>query len=421
MKTNLASTINSCRACGSKSLIPIISLGRQYISNFIDDNYIYKDEEKVPLELVLCNPNSTGCGLLQLKHTTSRILLYKQYWFRSGLNETMREALRDITQKAEKLVKLSPSDIVLDIGCNDGTLLRSYKSKCKLVGFEPANNLIKEAKEDTDIIINDFFSFNIFEKHFDGLKCKIITSVAMFYDLDDPNSFVRDVVKCLAYDGIWIIQMAYLQPMLKLNAFDNIGHEHLEYYSFKSLKNLLEKYNLEIFNVEMNEVYGGSFRVYVKHSKNKSISVLSSVTNLERDEKEFGFDDKKTYEDFAMRVKNIKNRLYNFIQDETKKGKIVYAYGASTKGNTLLQYCNLDRSLIKKAADRDPIKHGKKTIGTEILIISEEQARLEKPDYFLILPWHLLNYFKQREKEFLNKGGKFIVPLPEFKIVDSSN
>jgi SAM-dependent methyltransferase len=333
----------------------------------------------------------------------------------------MREALRDITQKAEKLVKLSPSDIVLDIGCNDGTLLRSYKSKCKLVGFEPANNLIKEAKEDTDIIINDFFSFNIFEKHFDGLKCKIITSVAMFYDLDDPNSFVRDVVKCLAYDGIWIIQMAYLQPMLKLNAFDNIGHEHLEYYSFKSLKNLLEKYNLEIFNVEMNEVYGGSFRVYVKHSKNKSISVLSSVTNLERDEKEFGFDDKKTYEDFAMRVKNIKNRLYNFIQDETKKGKIVYAYGASTKGNTLLQYCNLDRSLIKKAADRDPIKHGKKTIGTEILIISEEQARLEKPDYFLILPWHLLNYFKQREKEFLNKGGKFIVPLPEFKIVDSSN
>jgi hypothetical protein len=171
----------------------------------------------------------------------------------------------------------------------------------------------------------------------------------------------------------------------------------------------------------MNEVYGGSFRIYVKHSKNKSISVLSSVTNLERDEKEFGFDDKKTYEDFAMRVKNIKNRLYNFIQDETKKGKIVYAYGASTKGNTLLQYCNLDRSLIKKAADRDPIKHGKTTIGTEILIISEEQARLEKPDYFLILPWHLLNYFKQREKEFLNKGGKFIVPLPEFKIVDSSN
>jgi hypothetical protein len=239
----------------------------------------------------------------------------------------------------------------------------------------------------------------------------------MFYDLEEPNSFVKDVAKCLDHEGIWIIQMAYLDPMLKLNAFDNIGHEHLEYYSFKSLKKLLEKYNLDVFDVEMNEVYGGSFRVYVKHKDNYSVSISTSVSNLEAAEKKFGLDDKKTYEDFANRVISIKEKLFSFIKTETANGKIVYAYGASTKGNTFLQYCDLDNTLIKKAADRDPIKHGKKTIGTNIPIISEEQARLEKPDYFLILPWHLLEYFKQREKQFLDNGGKFIVPLPEFKIV----
>ena len=413
----LASTTGSCRACGSKHLIPILSLGEQYVSNFVDNNYDYKDEEKVPLELILCDPNSNGCGLLQLKHTASRTLLYKQYWFRSGLNETMKMALKDITQKAEETIKLSPEDMVLDIGCNDGTLLRTYKSKAKLIGFEPANNLIKEAKQGTDYIINDFFSYNNFKKHFDGLKCKIITSIAMFYDLEDPNSFVNDVVQCLANDGIWIIQMAYLDPMLKLNAFDNIGHEHLEYYSLKSLKKLLEKHNLNIFNVEMNEVYGGSFRVFVKHKNNKLMPISPSVSELEHNEEEIGLDNKKTYEDFAKRVTNIKEKIISFIKTETERGKIVYAYGASTKGNTLLQYCNLNNSFIKKAADRDPIKHGKKTIGTEVPIISEEQARLEKPDYFLILPWHLLEYFKQREKQFLDSGGKFIVPLPKFEIV----
>lgn len=413
----LASTTSSCRACGSKRLIPILSLGEQYVSNFVDNNYDYKDEEKVPLELILCDPNSNGCGLLQLKHTASRVLLYKQYWFRSGLNETMKMALKDITQKAEEIIKLSPEDIVLDIGCNDGTLLRTYKSKAKLIGFEPANNLIKEAKQGTDYIINDFFSYNNFKKHFDGLKCKIITSIAMFYDLEDPNSFVNDVVQCLANDGIWIIQMAYLDPMLKLNAFDNIGHEHLEYYSLKSLKKLLEKHNLNIFNVEMNEVYGGSFRVFVKHKNNKLMTISPSVNELEHNEEKIGLYNKKTYEDFAKRVTNIKEKLVSFIKTETARGKVVYAYGASTKGNTLLQFCNLNNSLIKKAADRDPIKHDKKTIGTEIPVISEEQARLEKPDYFLVLPWHLLEYFKQREKQFLDNGGKFIVPLPKFEIV----
>ncbi len=239
----------------------------------------------------------------------------------------------------------------------------------------------------------------------------------MFYDLEDPNSFVHDVARCLDKEGIWIIQMAYLVPMLNLNAFDNIGHEHLEYYSLKSLKMLLEKHKLEIFKVELNEVYGGSIRTYIKHKENKSISKSKSVSNFENQEKMIGLENKKVYDDFSKRVFEIKNQLNNFIKEEVSNGKKIYAYGASTKGNTLLQYCNLNSKIIKKAVDRDPLKWGKRTVGTKIPIISEKQARVDRPDYFLILPWHLVNYFKKREKTFLASGGKFIVPLPQVKLI----
>ena len=261
-------TITECRSCGSTNLTNILSLGLQYPSNFIELNSISDKREQIPLELIFCEKKD--CGLLQLKHTASRESLYKKYWFRSGLNEKMVEALKDITKSVEKLISLSEIDIVLDIGCNDGTLLRSYQSKVRLVGFEPASNLVDEAKVGTDLIINNFFSFYEFVQHFPNERIKVITSIAMFYDLEDPNSFVSDIVNCLDQDGIWVIQMAYLIPMLELNAFDNIVHEHLEYWSLKSLKRLLEEHDLEIFDVELNDVYGGSFRIFVKTKKNQN-------------------------------------------------------------------------------------------------------------------------------------------------------
>ena len=407
--------ITECRSCGSADLTPILSLGLQYPSNFIELNSIPDKKEKIPLELIFCEKKY--CGLLQLKHTASRESLYKEYWFRSGLNEKMVDALKDITKSVEKRISLSENDIVLDIGCNDGTLLRSYQSKVRLVGFEPASNLVNEASKDTDLIINNFFSFFEFVQHFPNERIKVITSVAMFYDLEDPNSFVSDIVNCLDQDGIWVIQMAYLIPMLELNAFDNIVHEHLEYWSLKSVKRLLEEYGLEIFDVELNDVYGGSFRIFVKTKKNGKINIQNSVDEFLKKEDEFGLEKKETYLDFANRVNSLKNKLNDFIKEEISNGKSIYAYGASTKGNTLLQFYNLNNKLISKAADRDSKKFGKMTIGSNIPIISEEQARDEKPDYFLVLPWHLVDFFKERENAFLKNGGKFIVPLPDFKII----
>ena len=407
--------ITECRSCGSTDLTPILSLGSQYPSNFVELNSIPDKNEQIPLELIFCEKKD--CGLLQLKHTASRESLYKEYWFRSGLNEKMVDALKDITKSVEKRLSLSENDIVLDIGCNDGTLLRSYQSKVRLVGFEPASNLVNEASKDTDLIINNFFSFYEFVQHFPNERIKAITSIAMFYDLEDPNSFVSDIVNCLDQDGIWVIQMAYLIPMLELNAFDNIVHEHLEYWSLKSVKRLLEEHGLEIFDVELNDVYGGSFRIFVKTKKNEKINIQNSVDEFLKKEDEFGLEKKETYHNFANRVNSLKDKLNDFIKEELSNGKSIYAYGASTKGNTLLQFYNLNNKLILKAADRDSRKFGKMTIGSNIPVISEEQARDEKPDYFLVLPWHLVDFFKERESEFFKNGGKFIVPLPDFKIV----
>ena len=407
--------ITECRSCGSTDLTPILSLGSQYPSNFVELNSIPDKNEQIPLELIFCEKKD--CGLLQLKHTASRESLYKEYWFRSGLNEKMVDALKDITKSVEKRLSLSENDIVLDIGCNDGTLLRSYQSKVRLVGFEPASNLVNEASKDTDLIINNFFSFYEFVQHFPNERIKAITSIAMFYDLEDPNSFVSDIVNCLDQDGIWVIQMAYLIPMLELNAFDNIVHEHLEYWSLKSVKRLLEEHGLEIFDVELNDVYGGSFRIFVKTKKNEKINIQNSVDEFLKKEDEFGLEKKETYHNFANRVNSLKDKLNDFIKEELSNGKSIYAYGASTKGNTLLQFYNLNNKLILKAADRDSRKFRKMTIGSNIPVISEEQARDEKPDYFLVLPWHLVDFFKERESEFFKNGGKFIVPLPDFKIV----
>lgn len=412
-------TRQTCRSCGSGELVDVLSLGIQYVSDFLEERT--NGGLLAPLGLVLCDVNSGGCGLVQLRHTVPGDLLYRRYWYRSGVNASMTEALRDVANQAERLTGLSDGDIVVDIGCNDGTLLRSFRRRhLTLIGFEPAKNLIPFAEVGTTKIINDYFNLEGYRKNLGESKAKLITSIAMFYDLEDPNSFVEDVRACLDDDGVWVIQMSYLPSMLRQNAFDNICHEHLEYYSMTSLQSLLSRHGFEIFDVELNEVNGGSFRVYVKHEgcrsygKEGSRGRLARIRRLERD---LHLSDTRAYLEFASRVNSLRDRLHEFISAEHKKGKKIYVYGASTKGNTLLQFCNLDRGLIDAAADRNPDKWGKKTIGTHIPIISEEQARADRPDYFLILPWHFLGEFMKREEAYLKGGGKFIVPLPEFRVI----
>jgi NDP-4-keto-2,6-dideoxyhexose 3-C-methyltransferase len=407
--TSQAVAIRACRVCRSTRLDEILSLGNQYVSDFVSSD---GDNPQAPLELVRCKQ----CGLVQLRHTFSRGSLYRHYWYKSGISPTMRNALADLVARASEIARPIQGDIVLDIGCNDGTLLRSYGAKgLILVGFEPAENLIQDARKGTDRIFNDFFSEKVFKQEFDDKKAKIVTSVAMFYDLEDPNSFVADVANILAPAGVWVVQQNYLATMLEQNGFDNISHEHLEYYSLETMQSLLKKHRLEIFDVVTNDVNGGSFRTFICHIG--QYPTRNSVAELKNHEARLGLGEHSTYDLFAESIRKMRTQAREFIAKEVENGKTVYVYGASNRGNTILQYYGLDHTMVRKATDANPEKWGRKTVGTFIPIVSKEEARRDKPDYFLILPHHFLEEITRDEKEYLEKGGKFIVPLPQFRVV----
>ncbi len=407
--------VNKCRVCGSVDLLPIISLGDQYIVNFVDS----KDEgEKCPLELVLCN----NCKLVQLRHNAPPELMWgNQYWYRSGINRMIREDLRDIVEKIEQISKPKEDDVIIDIGCNDGTMLEFYKEKgLKLVGFEPSGNVSREAASRGFNIINDFFNEESFKKRFGEEKAKVITAISMFYDLEDPNKFMKDLISILDPQGLLVIQQNYLVTMLKNNAFDNICHEHREYYSLYSLNKLLNKYNLEVFDIEQNGINGGSIRTYIKFKNNNKLGSEEGkkrVLDVERMEKELGLDSNAPYGEFASRIDSIKKDLLGFLEKEKKLGKKICALGASTRGLVTLQYFGIGPELIDCIFDRNPDKEGKLAVGSWIPITSPDNILKYNPDYQLVLIWHIFKGIGDDEKEFVKKGGKFILPLPQLKIV----
>ena len=409
----------TCRICNSTQLSTIMSLGDQHIAAYTprasDPNPIL---DKFPLELIRCT--EPDCGLVQLRHSTPGNVLYERYFYRSGINKTMTENLKEIAMQAISKVELQDNDIVLDIGCNDGTLLKNYQGKnLRSVGIDPAKNMAEFSKECGADIIVDYFNSKSFTDHYSNEKAKIITSISMFYDLEDPNEFVSDIVNILAKDGVWVIELKYLSTMIFQNAFDNIVHEHIEYYHFSVIEYMLKKHGLKAVDVSLNDSNGGSIRVFVKHA-NQLVDENSEkhLLDLRSSEKKLNLNTAQPYEEFFQKCKELKSKTMSFIKNEVRNGKKIHAYGASTKGNTILQYYELDDNLIDAIADRNPDKWNRKTIGTNLEIISEEKSRSLKPDYFLILPWHFLEEFREREQEFFKNGGKFIVPLPDFKIIE---
>ncbi|TSC74938.1 MAG: C-methyltransferase [Parcubacteria group bacterium Gr01-1014_44] len=411
-----------CRISNEK-LVGLFSLGATYVSDFIGP----KEKPKIELlELKLClAPKS---GLVQLAHTAPLDKMYREYWYRSGTNISMTRELEQIARSTQDLIKASPGDVFIDIGCNDGTLLSFLDKNLTRIGFDPAKNGFKElSSKHANLIIDDYFNHQTFRKSkFGNKKAMAITSIAMFYDLESPHQFVSDIKQTLHQDGLWVLQMSYLPLMLEQIAFDNICHEHLEYYSLGALKYLLEKHGLKIVDCQFNDVNGGSFRVYIRKNNAdesrfatapyRSVANYRVQTTLSH-EKSLNLTNKKTYLDFYKSSLDLKTKTVNFIKKEKSRGKKIWGYGASTKGNTLLQWFGLDHTLIDAVAERSPAKFGLKTVGTNIPIRSEEEMRKAQPDYLLILPWHFIKEFKQREAEYLKKGGKFIVPCPKFEVI----
>lgn len=405
--------INQCRISGSKNLINVLSLGEQYLTGVFPKS---KGESitKGPLDLVWC-PDS---GLLQLKQSYSLEEMYgENYGYRSGLNGSMVRHLTNKIRGLEKMIELGEDDLVIDIGSNDATSLKAYTKKCKKVGIDPTGLKFKEYYSEDLTLIPDFFSKEAFRSIFKNEKAKIITSIAMFYDLESPISFIQDIEACLDDEGIWHFEQSYMPSMLRTNSYDTICHEHLEFYSLKVVRNMLESCNLKVIDVQMNGINGGSFAVTAA-KKNAQFKPNNAVINwMLKQEDDLGLDTPKPYRDFEERVfrhrKNLQELIYALVED----GKKIFGYGASTKGNVLLQFCGLTSEHIQGIAEVNEDKFGAFTPGTEIPIVSEEEAKKMKPDYFLVLPWHFKDGILAREQEYLKNGGKFIFPLPEIEII----
>jgi hypothetical protein len=411
--SNSYQEISKCRISGSTNLIKVLSLGEQYLTGVFPKS---TDEKitKGPLDLVWC-PDS---GLLQLKQSYSLDEMYgDNYGYRSGLNKSMVKHLTHKVNGLEKLISLSENDLVIDIGSNDATSLKAYKSKCKKVGIDPTGLKFKEYYSDDIKLIPDFFNETVFRKEFPNEKAKIITSIAMFYDLEDPAQFVRDVRNCLDDEGIWHFEQSYMPSMLRTNSYDTICHEHLEFYSFKVVKNLLESCEMRVVDVQMNAINGGSFAITACKKNAKLKSNTPIISWMLGQEDDMGLDTTKPYLEFEERVFKHRKNLTELINALVDDGKKVFGYGASTKGNVLLQFCGFTTKQIPYIAEVNEQKFGSFTPGTNIPIISEKEAHAMKPDYFLVLPWHFKNSILEREQAFIENGGKFIFPLPEIEIV----
>jgi hypothetical protein len=404
-------------------MIELFTLGDLYVSDFIVEHGSPRGG-KIEMKMIL----EKETGAVRLEKCAPLESMYGKYWYRSGINYTMKNELKTITENILSLVKLKENDIWIDIACNDGTLLSFLPKNLIRIGIDPVDNSYKqESEKHADLIIQDYFSFDIFSKcRFGKSKAKIITSIAMFYDLQNPKEFVKDVYKVLDDDGLWVLQLSYTPLMINQMAFDNICHEHIYYYSLFNLKNILNSCDFQIVDCQLNDINGGSFRVYVM-KKNANIKKFSTqpnrdvcnyrVNSILEYEKSLNLDSVITWKNFFNNIISLKEQTISFIKSEKLKGKKIWGYGASTKGNTLLQYFGLDNTLIDGIAERSVFKWGLKTVGTNIPIYSEDEMRKENPDYLLVLPWHFINEFIERESEFLKRGGKFIVPCPKFEII----
>jgi hypothetical protein len=406
--------VEKCRICGNATLIPVVDLGEQTLTGVFPtrcDQQITRG----PLRLVKCSGEPDCCGLLQLEHSFDLNEMYGAgYGYRSGLNDSM---VHHLYRKVEKILALAnpkAGDLVVDIGSNDGTTLGAYPEGCLLVGLDPTGAKFREFYRSDIHLIPDFFSANLIAKAYPGRKAKVVTSFSMFYDLEQPMQFMREVVEVLDDEGIWVFEQSYMPSMLDRNSYDTICHEHLEYYGLRQIQWMTERAGLKILDVEFNDVNGGSFSVTVaKKSSARSAAKQLIAEVLER-EHQSGLADVAPYLDFARRVEASRDELNDFLSKARSEHKTVFALGASTKGNVILQYCNISESDVAGVGEVNAEKVGSFTPGTLLPILSENEVLARNPGYLLVLPWHFRDFFLHNPKF---RGRKLVFPVPLLEVV----
>ena len=406
--------LEACRLCGGTALVQVLDLGRQALTGVFPKD-LSEPVTMGPLQLVWCR----DCTLLQLGHSYNLEEMYGwNYGYRSGLNKSMVSHLQNRARALERMAGLQPGDVVVDIGSNDGTLLAGYETRdVTRVGIDPTGPKFAQYYPDDVILVPEFFSADVFRAQVPGHKAKLVTSIAMFYDLDRPVDFARKVADILADDGIWHFEQSYMPSMLRSTSYDTVCHEHLEYYSLRVVSRVLQVAGLQVTDVRFNRVNGGSFAVTATR-QNASSPKTELVDWFLRQEDRMDLGTPTPFRSFERRVFQHRHDLHDLIGVLRDSGATVYGYGASTKGNVLLQFCAITPDDLTAIAEVNPDKFGKVTPGTGIPIVSEEEMRSARPDYLLVLPWHFREGIVQREQEFLQSGGRLIFPLPEIEIVE---
>ena len=404
--------IKKCRSCGSYNLKQVFDLGVQKLTGIFPKTL----NEKIPngsLAMVSCG----NCKLLQLKNSFDPIKMYgENYGYMSSLNLSMVNHLKKKAFKIKNTLDLQANDVVVDIGSNDGTFLSFFSKKLKLIGIDPTiKKLSKFYRKDIFKSANFFSAHNL--NKITSKKVKVVTSISMFYDLEDPLKFAQEIHEVLDKDGVWHLEQSYMPMMLKNNSYDTICHEHLEYYSLYSIKYIFDKVGFKIIDLEFNDINGGSFSITVAKKISKYQEVSKIVEWLLYKEELFKYNEISTFKKFYNNIQMHKEIFRNLLLNLRDMKKNVIGYGASTKGNVILQFCNIDKKLLPYIAEVNKFKHGRYTPGSLIKIISEAQARKMNPDYFLVLPWHFKNFILEKEKNFLNNNKKLIFPLPDIEIV----
>lgn len=411
--------ICKCRICGNENLQTIVNLGVQKLTGIFPKRG--ENMPEGPLELVKCvaKGQEKVCGLVQLRHSCESNEMYgENYGYRSGLNISMVHHLKEITDEIKKKIILRRGDMVIDIGSNDSTLLRSYDLEgIDYVGIDPTGNKFKKYYPEYVKLVPDFFSAENVFKIRGEMKAKVITSIAMFYDLEEPIKFAKDIYSVLDDEGIWILEQSYLPAMLEANSYDTICHEHLEYYCLAQIEWIVNSAGLKVVDVMENDVNGGSFRV-IAAKKESSYRENENVHKFRHYELEMGYDKLDVFINFKKNIEKQKRKMLDFLEKAQKERKKVYGYGASTKGNVLLQYCGITSKDIIAIAEVNEDKFGCVTPGTGIPIISENEAKKDEPDYFIVLPWHFRENILEKEKNYMEQRKcAFVFPLPTFEIV----
>lgn len=412
--------IKQCRICGNQNLKSFLHLGEQTLTG-VFPRVANEPITKGPLELVKCmDDGPSHCGLVQLRHSYELSEMYgENYGYRSGLNRSMVEHLGGRVKKILNLINLSAGDLVIDIGSNDSTLLQSYgRQDLKLVGIDPTGVKFKKYYPPYVDLIPDFFSAAKVRERLGNKKAKVVTSIAMFYDLESPTDFMREIYEVLDDDGLWVFEQSYMPTMLEKDSYDTACHEHLEYYGFKQIKWMADRVGFKVVDVEFNGANGGSFAITVAKQTSKTFKENTAlVTTILADEKKKALDTLTPFQAFTGRISKQKENIIRFVKEVNQRGEKIFGYGASTKGNVILQYCSFTPKDIPYIAEVNPDKYGRFTPGTVIPIISEQDAKAMKPDYMLVLPWHFKDNIIQREQAYLDSGGALVFPLPQIEVV----